>query len=236
MVNKVVHVNCRECKARTASIFCEITPEQIEMVSHFKTVTVYKKKSLIFNEGSHPHGIYTVNSGKVKVYQLTETGKEQIVRLAREGDVLGYRALITGETYSCSAVAIEDSQICFIPKSVFADMIGSNRSITQNLLRLLSGDLKRAENKIATLVDKPVRERLAEALLFLKETYGLEPDNTTLNIILTREEIANIVGTTKETAIRLLSDLRDEEVIAFSGKKIVLNNISRLSSIANLSD
>ncbi len=236
MGSKSVYVNCQECSARPMSIFCGLTTGEIDQVSHHKSVTIYKKRSIIFNEGDTPHGIYTVNTGKVKIYQITETGKEQIVRMVRPGDVIGYRALITGEKYSCTAEVIEDSNICFIPKSVFFQMTEENASISKKLLRLLSIDLKRAENKITTLVDKPVRGRLAEALLFLKETYGFENDAATINIILTREEIANLAGTTKETAIRLLSELKDEKVLEFSGKKIKIKNLPSLISLANICD
>jgi CRP/FNR family transcriptional regulator len=236
MGNRLVHVNCHECQARPVSIFCSLSKDEISNVSKYKTVTSYKKKSIIFQQGAQPHGIYTVNSGKVKIYQVTETGKEQIVRMAKKGDVLGYRALITADKYSCTAEVIEESNICFIPKSVFLDMTTQNGSISNNLLKLLSTDLKRAENKIANLVDKPVRERLAEALLFLKETYGFEGDNATLNIVLTREDIANIVGTSKETAIRLLSEFKDEHLVEFEGKKIKLSNIRSLAHLANVQD
>lgn len=218
------------------SIFCGLTENEIDKVSFQKDVRQLRKKSIIFREGEIPHGIYTVNAGKVKIFQLTETGKEQIVRMARPGDVIGYRALITGEKYSCTAETIEEAYICFIPKNVFFSMTEENASISKKLLRLLSLDLKRAENKIATLVDKPVRGRLAEALLFLKETYGLENDNATINVVLTREEIANLAGTTKETSIRLLADLRDEGILEFTGKKIKIKNYNGLISLANICD
>jgi CRP/FNR family transcriptional regulator len=236
MGNRILHVNCHECPARPLSIFCDLSKDEINNISTIKTVTVYKKKSVIFHQGGLPHGIYTVNSGKVKIYQVTENGKEQIVRMARKGDVLGYRALITGDKYTCTAEVIEESNICFIPKSVFFEMSDKNGSISNNLLKLLSHDLKRAESKITTLVEKPVRERLAEALLFLKEIYGFEKDGATLNVILTREEIANIVGTSKETAIRLLTDLKDENIVQFEGKKIRIADMKTLKNLACITD
>jgi CRP/FNR family transcriptional regulator, polysaccharide utilization system transcription regulator len=236
MGNRILHVNCFECPARPSSIFCSLSKEEINDISTLKTVTAFRKKSVIFNQGSLPHGIFTVNSGKVKIYQITENGNEQIVRMAKRGDVLGYRALITGDKYTCTAEVIEDSNICFIPKSVFFDLSDKNASISGNLLKLLSHDLKRAESKITTLVEKPVRERLAEALLFLKETYGFEKDNITLNVVLTREEIANIVGTSKETAIRALAEFKEENLVQFEGKKIKIPSIRALANLACISD
>lgn len=232
--NKTISVDCEKCVARLQSVFCELNPDEVKNVSHYNSVSVYGKKKVIFHQGALAHGVYTVYSGKVKIYQNTENGKEQIIRMARKGDVLGYRALLTGEKYNCTAETIEDSNICFIPKSVFFSLIDQNLSVSRKLLQLLSVELKRAENKISTLIEKPVKERLAEAILFLKEIYGMEADNCTLNIILTREEIANLVGTSKETAIRLLYELKDDKILEFMAKKIKIRNFQGLSNLANL--
>ncbi len=230
------YFNCRDCSARHSSIFCNLSEEQLDDINHHKSLSTFRKKTVIFNQGTTPHGIYTVNTGKVKIYQLMESGKEQIVRLARPGDVLGYRALITGEKYLCSAETLEESTICFIPKAKFSEMFEKNPTISRNLISLLSSDLRKAEHKITELVEKPVKERLAETLLFLKEVYGLENDNCTLNIVITRGDIANITGTSTETAIRLLSEFKDLNLIDFNGKKIILKNLKTLSELANLTD
>lgn len=236
MKKNLVEIDCKECKARHASVFSGLNEEHVDEFSKHKSCILFKKRTIIFNEGFQPHGIYTINAGKVKVYQVTDSGKEQIVRLAKKGDVIGYRALLTGEKYSCTAETIDDSVLCFIPKNVFFGMMNKDLSITQNLLQLLSGDLKRAEHKIANLVEKPVRERLAEALLFLKETYGLEEDHSTISISLSRREIANIVGTSTESAIRLLSEFRNEGILELPGKKIKVMNLRLLRDIANMHD
>jgi CRP/FNR family transcriptional regulator len=114
--------------------------------------------------------------------------------------------------------------------------MSKNPSITSHLMQILSDDLKKAEHKITDLAQKPVRERMAEAILFIKETYGYEKDNATINVILTREELANIVGTATETAIRLLSELRQEKIIDFVGKKIKILNHTKLTELANVND
>ena len=111
-----------------------------------------------------------------------------------------------------------------------------NASITTQLLSLLSHDLKNAEQKITGLAQKPVRERMAEALLFIKETYGTESDKRTINVVLKREEIANLVGTTTETAIRLLADFKKEKLIDLNGKKIVLLDVKKLAEVTNAHD
>ncbi len=126
------------------------------------------------------------------MYKLGSTGKDQIVRLAQAGDILGYRALVSGENYTASATALEESVICFIPKDKFFGILQSSSKMSMKMVELLSTDLKTAEQKITQLAQKTVRERLAETLLILKESFGVKTDESTLNVQLTREEIANI--------------------------------------------
>lgn len=229
-------VDCKNCASRLNSIFCSLEEDEIESLNHNKGCFSYKKGQIIFSQGTMPHGLFVIYSGKIKLYQLAENGREQIVRMAKAGDVIGYRALLSSERYTSSAETIEESNICFLPKDLFFTMMNKNLSITTKLMQLLTSDLKSAEHRITDFAQKPVRERLAEAILFLKETYGYEGDNKTINVILTREELANIVGTATETAIRLLSDLKNEELIEFVGKKIKIKNLKKLLETANVND
>lgn len=229
-------VDCKNCESRLSSIFCTLEDVEVDALNDNKGCSSYKKSQVIFSQGTMPHGLFVIYSGKVKLYQLAENGREQIVRMAKAGDVIGYRALLSSDRYTSSAETIEESNICFIPKELFFNMMNKNSSITVQLMKLLSYDLKNAEHKITDLAQKPVRERMAEALLFIKETYGYEKDNKTINVILTREELANIVGTATETAIRLLSDLKFEQLIEFVGKKIKIINLRKLTDIANIND
>ena len=230
------NTNCKNCNSRLNSIFCEINDEDISSLNANKGCAFYKKGQMIFKQGTTPHGIYVLYSGKVKLFQLSENGREQIVRMTKPGDVIGYRALIGNEKYSASAETLEESNICFIPKELFFGIMNRNASITTQLLSLLSHDLKNAEQKITGLAQKPVRERMAEALLFIKETYGTESDKRTINVVLKREEIANLVGTTTETAIRLLADFKKEKLIDLNGKKIVLLDVKKLAEVTNAHD
>lgn len=231
-----VSVDCRNCVSRAKSIFCTIHNNDVEAINNNKGCSTYKKGQTIFNQNAIPQGIFIVQSGKVKIFQLGENGKEQIVRMAREGDVIGYRALLSNENYSSAAETLVNSNICFIPKELFFQIMDNNSSIAKGLMQYLTKDLKYAESKITRLAQKTVKERMAEALLFIKETYGFEEDNTTINVILTREDIANLVGTATETAIRLLSILKSQKIIDFNGKKIKLLNMPQLLFMANLND
>ena len=233
---KQVQPECQHCQARFKSVFCDLNEADLNELNLSKGCNTFKKGQIIFNEGGFPHGIFCVNSGKIKITQSGDEGKEQIVRFAKDGDILGYRTILSGDKYSSSATAIDDSSICFIPKNTFFNLIGKNANLSMEIMKLLSHDLKMAEHKITDLAQKPVRERMAEALLFLKETYGYENDNATINVILSREEIANMVGTTRETATRLLSEFKDDSIVALIGKKIKILNHQKLVKTANVFD
>lgn len=217
-------------------MFCDLSSPELAEINQFKGCSSFTKGQVIFQEGSRPTGLFCMSNGKVKVSKIGDDGKDQIVRLAREGDILGYRALLSGDSYSSSAIALDDCKICFIPKTTIFSIIEKNASLALHLMKLLSSDLKNAEEKITTLAQKPVRERVAESLLFLKETYGFESDNATINVCLTREEIANIVGTATETVIRLLSEFKQDGIVELNGKKIRVLNLTRLVKTANIID
>nr|MBP6660142.1 Crp/Fnr family transcriptional regulator [Chitinophagales bacterium] len=162
-------------------------------------------------------------------------GKEQIVRMAKPGDIIGYKALLSGDRYSATAAALEDCNVCFIPREIFLVILQKDASLSFEMMKLLSNELKRAEEKITHLAQKPVRERVAETILFLKETYGLDTENQ-INVALSREEIANLVGTATETAIRLLSEFNKDHIIELNGKKIKILDQNKLVKTANLFD
>lgn len=201
-----------------------------------KICTPYKKGEYIFKEGTRPFGIFCVNRGKIKLTKNGDDGKEQITRLVKPGDPLGYRSLLSGDRYNASAIALEDSGVCFVPKELFLGILQKDSTLSFEMMRMLSEDLKNAELKLTHLAQKPVRERVAEAILFIKETYGFDEDGQTIAASFSREDIANIVGTATETAIRLLSEFNKEQVIRLSGKKILITNLTKLVSIANILD
>jgi CRP/FNR family transcriptional regulator len=167
---------------------------------------------------------------------LGDDGKEQIIRLVKAGDILGYRALLSGERYSASAEALEDTQVCFIPRDLFVKILKLDSNLAFEMMKLLSDELHRAEVKLTHLAQKPIRERLAETLLFIKETYGYEADGVTLNVRLSREDIANLVGTATESAIRLLSEFKKDGMIDLEGKKIKIIHPKELLRTANIQD
>jgi CRP-like cAMP-binding protein len=236
MIKKFQPPSCETCKSRFDSVFCMLDEEELGTLSNSKHCNYYLRGQTIFNEGNQPMGLFCISSGKVKLSQAGFEGKEQIIRLAKDSDILGYRALISGEAYSATATVIEDSKICLIPKDVFYELLQHNSKLTSGIMKLLADELKDAEDKITNIAQKPVLERLAETLLMLKEYYGVEDNDNSLNITITREEIANIVGTATETVIRLMSDLRKEGMIKLDGKKIKIVKSDALLKLANLYD
>lgn len=236
MGKTTIHANCLNCDARFKSVFCDLNSENLETLNSHKSCGLYKKGAQIFAEGQRPYGLYCINQGKIKIFQTGNEGKDQIVRLAKEGDIIGYRALLSGTMYTATAEAIDEASVCFVPKEVFFGLINNEMPLSMELMKLLSLDLKRAENKITNLAQKPVRQRMAEALLFIKETYGFEEDGITINVTLSREDIANIVGTATETAIRLISDLKAEEVVSQKGKRIQILDLFKLVELSGIEE
>lgn len=226
---------CENCNFAKKSIFKDLGMEELFKLNLNKNCNFYKKGQVIFFEGNYPDGLFCIRDGKVKVFKIGSSGKEQIIRFARTGDALGYRALLVGETYSASASALEDSHVCFIRKETIFEIFKSDNNFSFSLLKLLSRDLEDVETKMVKLAQKPVRDRLAEALLILKETYGTDKSGN-INITLSREDFANIVGTATETVIRLLAEFKKENIIEAKGKKIKIINLEELVKISKLND
>lgn len=229
-------LNCANCKNRFTSVFCKVEHDSMAEINDEKICTLYKRGQIVFHENSRPLGIFCVNRGKIKLVKTGDDGKEQILRLIKPGDLMGYRALLSGDKYSVSAVVMEDAGICFIPKDLFMAVLHKDGQLSFEIMKLLADDLRKAEVSITHFAQKPVRERLAEALLFIKESYGFKADEKTINLKISREELANLVGTATETTIRLLSELKHDGVVNLEGKAIEINNMKELVRIANLED
>lgn len=227
---------CVLCPTRLHSVFSALGKAELSIIDEQKRCVEIKKGETLFEQGARPRGLYCVNKGKLKVVRTGSEGKEQIVHLAKPGDIMGYRAILGNDKYSCSGIAIENSLLCFIPLSTFTSLVENNAKLALQVMRLFSEELREAEKDIADIAQKPVRERLAQTLLLLKGTYGFERDNLTLNIKIRREDIAGIVGTTRETATRLLQDFKDEKMIDLKGKKIKILDTGKLLQTASIFD
>lgn len=232
----IQHPSCESCQSRLKSVFCNLDDESLKGLALNKSCNIYPKGQTVFWEGNQPQGMYCVNKGSVKISHTDNDGKEQIIRMVKEGDILGYRSLITGEFYTSTAVALEDTTVCLIPKENFFKLLEENSDLSLGVMKLLSKELDTAETTISSLAQKQVRERIAETLLMLKEFYGTEADGETIQAPVSRYDIAGMAGTARETATRLLSEMKQENVIDFDAKKIRILNPNELIRIANLTD
>lgn len=220
------HVTCESCKVRSNSIFSHLNEGEVDGLDHHKSCNFYKKNQSLFIEGSFPRGVFCINHGKVKVYALGDEGKEQIVHIGKEGEVVGFRAMLSGEAYKLSASTLEDSNICFVAKDDFLNMLDTNVSLRNSILKELSKELGERAVFITNLAQKSVRERLAYSLTLLADVYGEDPIN------LTREDLANFVGTATETLIRLLKDFKEEGFIDIQTRKIYILKKNELLHLA----
>jgi CRP-like cAMP-binding protein len=226
---------CENCPEGFQSFFNKLDKADLSYLNDEKVPQSDKKGQIIFNEGQKPQGIYCLREGKIKVYKISVDGREQITRILFPGELLGLKALLSGNAYSVSSAAIEDSCLCFIQKTDFFQLMLKYPEFNKAIIISLSKLLEQAEFRMISLAHKPVRERLAEALLFLNKTFhATAPSYPRTYLNVTRQDIANIIGTAPETVIRLLSEFRESKLIEIRGRKIFITNIHGLRKIANL--
>ncbi len=222
---------CKGCSSLTTSVFKNLSQTELSFLNSEKICNSHKKGEILYREGNRISGVYCIDDGIVKIYKTGSDGKEQIVAFAKKGDITGYRSVLSNEPACTTAEILEESSICFIPASVIFQLVRSNGDFSLSLLQLTCRELNQANSFIKDIAQKTVRERLAEALLMLHQNFGVSNDGY-LNIILTREELANIVGTATESVIRLLSDFKSENLITLNGKRIKLENIKKLEKLS----
>ncbi len=226
--------SCTDCATRKSSCFSVLDQKDVKLLDEKKETTVFSKGQNIFYSGRTPTGVFCLLSGKIKMSKLGTDGKEQIVRFVLPGRLLGIRAFLSNCTYASTATALEESVICYVPKDLFVSFQAKYSSITTCMLSTLSQLLQRAEEKMTSIAQKNVRERLAENLLELSNifSFGNCGDDSINPITLKREDIANIVGTATETVVRLLHTFKDEELIVIEGRKIFVTDIEGLKSVS----
>jgi len=222
------------CLDGPGSIFKDLARKEQELIIQNHSYAHYRKGEIIFKEGEKPPGLISLASGKVKVFKEGVGGREQILRMVKPAGLLGYRALFAGMNYSASAIALEDSTICIIEKDALFSLVNLNPELSLKIIKQISFELGFSNNRTVSLTQKHIRGRLAESLIVLRDTYGLETDGMTLKAYLSREDIANLSNMTTSNAIRTLSTFASEEVIAIDGRKIKILDSGRLERISAL--
>lgn len=214
-------------------LFKKLTDEELNRLNYEKSCSSYRKGTIVYREGSRLTGFYCVTRGIVKIFKTGIDGKEQIIRFAKRGEIIAYRSLLSQELACTTAKIIEEAVLCHVPYQTLLYLIQNNWQFSHHMLQIVCRELREANDYITDIAQKSVRERLAEVLLLLKEDFELDHQNT-LQISLTREELANMVGTATESVIRLLSEFRQDNLIELQGRKIKFINISGLRKVAGI--
>lgn len=181
--------------------------EELRKLSVERKTKHYKRRDLIFEEGDYPRYLYFVKSGKAKVFKTNDDGKEYIIEIAKSGDFFGYLDLIKEEKYTESAAAMEETEISLIPKEDFSKLLNANRDVASQLIKMLASNVTEKEEQLLNLAYNSVRRRVADAILLLHEKQGEG------NITILRDDLARIVGTAKESVIRMLTEFKEDGYI-----------------------
>jgi CRP-like cAMP-binding protein len=214
---------CENCIVRQLNSLKALSKEELKRISDSKVTKSVRKGDAIFEEGENLSGVFCVRDGVTKLSKLSDNGKDHIVKIATKGEVLGQRSVITEEKTNLSAVALNDMEVCYIPKNHLTDSLNNNVKFTKAILVQMSKDLKFADNVIVNMAQKSVKQRIAETLRYLEKNFGKDEEDY-IAMTLTREDIANVVGTAKEACIRTLSSFKKEGWITTDGKRIKIKN------------
>ena len=218
---------CDQCIIKEFNSLKSLTREELVRVSACKTGKIYKKGQVIFEEGEILNGVYCVKDGVCKLTKLSENGKDQVVKLVVKGGLLGKRSLVSEQKTNLSATALNDMEMCFIPKSEIMNDLAKNPKFTLDVLREMAADLKESDVSLVNMAQKSVKRRTAEILMYVHDNFGIDSEGY-LSIVLSREDYASIVGTATESAIRILSQFKKEGLISTSGKRIKVEDYSGL--------
>lgn len=229
--NSESHGKCEQCIIRQFNSLKSLTKNELVRISGCKTSKIIKKGEPLFQEGEHINGIFCIKDGLCKVSKMSDNGRDQIIHLIRKGDIIGERSLINDEVSNLKAVAVNDMEVCFIPKEEIIKDLQNNSNFSMDMLKKMASSLKNADNVIVDMAQKTVKQRLADTLIFLDDKFEKAEDGS-IGILLTREDIANIIGTATESAIRLLSEFKKKKLINLKGKQIFVLNIPELQQIS----
>lgn len=216
------------------SILSDLPAPEFELLMANKTEKVYKKGETIFWEGTYPAGIFYIIEGKAKKYKLDKEGREQIFYVANTGELMGYHAILLEDRYPDSAAVLEESKIAFIPKADFLTTLQQSEILNRRLLKNLSHEFAVLANSLSMFAQKSVRQRLALQLIVLREKYKINfKEGMAVEINMSREDLANLVGTVRENVVRLLSEFKEEAILETKGRTIIVHNVQKLIEIAD---
>ena len=215
-------------------VWASLTDEEKEYISHHVEVCRFKKNEVIHKEGDVPTHIMMLGTGKLRVYKEGVGNKIQIIRMLKPYDLFAFRALIAGETYNTSVSAFEPSLVFKVEKDAFLKIIRQNNVFCYRFMIEMARDLGRSDARVVSLTQKHIRGRLAEALITLKENYGLDEDGATISMYMSREDLANLSNMTTANAIRTLSQFQNEGLVSIDGRRVKILNETDLLHTSQL--
>jgi CRP-like cAMP-binding protein len=219
---------------KSGSVLTDLPADELELLFAHTTEHTYAKGQIVFREGAYPTGIFFIKIGKVKKYKVDKEGREQIIYVANSGELVGFHALLAEERYPDNGAVLEDSRIVFIPKDNFLEVLNSSKILARRLLKTLSHEFTVFANSLALFAQRSVRERFAMQLVLMREKYkenfvpGMD-----VEINLSREDLASLVGTARENILRILKDFKEEGILETKGRKIIIKDINKLLGAAN---
>lgn len=214
---------CENCIIRQLNSLKALKKDELKRISDSKVTKIIKKGEVIFDEGEKLNGVFCVRSGVSKLSKMSNNGKDQIIKIATKGELLGQRSVISEEKTNLSAIALDDMEVCYVPKNHLKECIDGNVEFTKAILVHMANDLKFADNVIVNMAQKTVKQRIAEAVMYLEKNFGVDEEGY-ISMTLTREDIASVVGTAKEACIRTLSSFKKEGWISTDGKRIKIED------------
>jgi CRP/FNR family transcriptional regulator, cyclic AMP receptor protein len=234
--NLEIHNTCADCTVRNERLFCNMTQETVESMDTIKFTGIYPKGSLLFVEGEQPRGVFILCSGRAKLTTSSSEGKLLIVKIAEPGEVLGVSATILGKPYEVSAETLEPSQLNFIKREDFLRFLNASSEACMHTAQQLSEKYHSAQREIRSLgLSQTTGEKLAKLILDWCENDGDEtPKGIRLKVLLTHEEIAQMIGTTRETVTRLLSDLKRRKIIDVKGSTLLVAERDELAKMVSI--
>jgi CRP-like cAMP-binding protein len=222
------------CVEGSSSIFKGLSEKDKEALDQHHSVSIYSKGEIIIREGSKQRGLVCLASGKAKVFKVGAGGREQILKMLRPQGFIGYRSLFSDNPFPFTVTAVEDTSVVVFEKIYLMRVLRRNADLAIKFIKLMADELLYLNNRIVSLTQKHVSARIAESLLLLRDTYGLEADGRTIRVMLSREDIAHLSNMTTSNAIRTLSDMVSEKLIEIEGRRIMILGPTMLENISEL--
>lgn len=230
-------IKCSDCAILPKCAFNKLNSEELDALDEIKSTHIYKRGDYLNQKGLPADGLYCLKDGFAKIiWPNANFQKESIVKIAGNGDFTGYRCLFSEKAFRATAVVLHDLEACFIPKDFFLKLIEKNKHFNMEILNLMGSEIRRAEERLHSFCNKNVREHLAECLIYLNNICGKKIENFdryVLNIKLSRGEIASLIGVAKETAVRTLTDFKEEGLITQQENIIIIERLDLLVKLSN---